>query len=314
MTHSNSLLRALSLALALCILCSLCIGCAGKKSPAEDAPSLAERQTLSLTGVGNARELGGYKAADGKTVKRGVLLRSARLRDATEDDVQKLTEDYHLGVIVDLRGADETENAPDVLIEGVEYRNIDILGDEATIPEGLLAELDELEAQGIEQDTVSMMRLHQKYGLYSDQFLVEILSSDAGKAGYGQFFRELLALPEGEALLFHCSHGKDRTGCAAMLLLFALGADEETVMEDYLLTNEFNAALIAEERQYLAENGAAEDELDAFMATMDQVFPALLENAVAWMTEAYGSPLGYITQSLGVSADEIAALRERFLE
>ena len=309
----NSLLRALSLALALCILCSLCIACSAKKSPAEEAPSLAERQTLSLTGVGNARELGGYEAADGKTVKRGVLLRSAKLRDATEDDVQRLTENYHLGVIVDLRGADEMENAPDVQIEGVEYRNIDILGDEATIPEGLLEELDELEAQGIELDTVSTMRLYWKYGLYSDQFLVEIFSSDAGKAGYGQFFRELLALPEGEALLFHCSQGKDRTGCAAMLLLFALGADEETVMEDYLLTNEFNAALIAEERQYLAENGAAEDELDAFMATMDQVFPALLENAVAWMTETYGSPLGYITQGLGVSTDEIAALRERFL-
>ena len=61
---------------------------------------------------------------------------------------------------------------------------------------------------------------------------------------------------------------------------------------------------------YLTENGVAEDELDAFMATMDQVFPALLENAVAWMTEAYGSLLGYITQGLGVSDGEIAALRE----
>ena len=113
--------------------------------------------------------------------------------------------------------------------------------------------------------------------------------------------------------MFHCTQGKDRTGCAAMLLLFALGAGEETVMEDFLLTNEFNAALIAEERQYLKENGVSEAELDVFMATMDQVFPAFLENAIAWMTETYGSPLGYITQALGVTEDEITALRDKFL-
>lgn len=310
----NSLFRALSLALSLCILCTLCIACTGKEAPAEDTASLAERQSLSLTGVGNARELGGYAAADGRSVKRGVLLRSARLRDATDEDAQRLTEDYHLGVIVDLRSADEMENAPDVQIEGVTYRNFDIFGDEATVPEGLLEELDELEARGVELDTVSMIRLYLKYGLYSDQFLVEILSADAGKDGYAQLFGELQALPEGEALLFHCSQGKDRTGCAAMLLLFALGVDEETVMEDYLLTNEFNAELIAEERQYLKENGAAEDEIDAYMLTMDQVFPALLNNAVAWMTENYGSPLGYITQGLGMSEEEITELRDKFLE
>ena len=172
----NSLFRALSLALSLCILCTLCIACTGKEAPAEDTASLAERQSLSLTGVGNARELGGYAAADGRSVKRGVLLRSARLCDATDEDAQRLTEDYHLGVIVDLRSADEMENAPDVQIEGVTYRNFDIFGDEATVPEGLLEELDELEARGVELDTVSMIRLYLKYGLYSDQFLVEIFS------------------------------------------------------------------------------------------------------------------------------------------
>ena len=49
-----------------------------------------EAQSLGLEGVGNARELGGYTAADGKTVKRGVLLRTAKLSDATEADVERL--------------------------------------------------------------------------------------------------------------------------------------------------------------------------------------------------------------------------------
>lgn len=36
----------------------------------------------------------------------------------------------------------------------------------------------------------------------------------------------------------HCAVGKDRTGVGSALVLFALGADVNTVMEDYLLTNE----------------------------------------------------------------------------
>ena len=47
---------------------------------------------------------------------------------------------------------------------------------------------------------------------------------------------------------------------------------------------------------------------------MDQVFPAFMENAIQWMTETCGSPLGYITQELGVTEAEIQALRDKFLE
>jgi protein-tyrosine phosphatase len=42
-------------------------------------------------------------------------------------------------------------------------------------------------------------------------------------------------------VLFHCTAGKDRTGWLAALLLTALGAECETVFEDYLLTNRRSA-------------------------------------------------------------------------
>ena len=37
--------------------------------------------------------------------------------------------------------------------------------------------------------------------------------------------------------LFHCTAGKDRTGVASMLILLALGADIDTVKNDYMLSN-----------------------------------------------------------------------------
>ena len=50
------------------------------------------------------------------------------------------------------------------------------------------------------------------------------------------------------------------------------------------------------------------------MKTVGQVSPEFMENAIQWMTETYGSPLGYITQELGVTEIEIQALRDKFLE
>ena len=44
-------------------------------------------------------------------------------------------------------------------------------------------------------------------------------------------------------LLFNCSAGKDRTGIAAALILSALGAPHETILDDYLLSNETVAGL-----------------------------------------------------------------------
>lgn len=295
-----------SLILALCLSLLFCAVCKAEASE--------NSQSLSLTGVGNARELGGYTTEDGKTVKRGVLLRTAKLVNATEEDIARLLSAYHLAVDVDFRGDNEVERAPDPVMEGVEYLNIHILDDSMGPSEELEAEIAALEAQGVEIDKITEIRLFMKYGGFTDQMYVDFLSSDVGKAGYSRFFQALLALPEDGAILFHCSQGKDRTGCGAMLILFALGVDEETVMADFMLTNEYNAALIAEERQYLIENGVGEDELETFMKSMDQVFPEFMENAIQWMTEAYGSPLGYITGALGVTDEDIQLLRDHFLE
>ena len=57
-----------------------------------------------------------------------------------------------------------------------------------------------------------------------------------GNKAYKELFR---ALEVGETpVLFHCSGGKDRTGVAAMIILLALGASDETIRQDFVRTNE----------------------------------------------------------------------------
>ncbi len=269
--------------------------------------------SLGLTSVGNARELGGYLSSDGRAVRHGVLLRTASLAGATEEDLSILKEKYHLAVIADFRMDAEAERAPDPDIDGVLNLKLPIMDTE------LLSErrvrMSELLAESEDPtDRMTQLLAAVDAGIVSDQMYVEFLMGAQGKEGYRQFFEELLALPEGESMLFHCSQGKDRTGVAAMLILSALGVDEETMLEDYMLTNEFNAESITGERQLLAEHGIPEEKIDTYLMAMDQVNSETMTNALDWLKENYGSVNGYLEQELGVGETQRTALRDKFLQ
>lgn len=48
------------------------------------------QQFLPVKGIVNARDLGGYVTADGRTVRSGKLIRAASLADATAADLRYL--------------------------------------------------------------------------------------------------------------------------------------------------------------------------------------------------------------------------------
>ena len=249
---------------------------------------MQKSQSINLKSVGNARELGGYITNDSRKVKRGVLLRTAALYGISSDDVTRLTEDYRLSVIADLRTSLEAGTKPDPVIDGVKYVSLHVLNEEAF-------------TKNVEKQ------------LAVEGGVMERLD-DSGKNAYREFFRELIDLPSGRSLLFHCTQGKDRTGCAAMLILSALGVSEETIMKDYMLTNVFNAELIDGQHKMLQSHGVKESDIEKYMLILDEVNPKTMRTVLSWLEENYGSPLGYITSELGVSPDEIEQLKAKFLE
>lgn len=286
------------LSLLICLL-SFRIGYASE--------DLQKSQSINLKSVGNARELGGYINNEGKRVKRGILLRTAALSKISSEDIKHLTEDYHLSVIADLRMTYEVAPKPDPVIEGVRYVNLHVINEDLFKKE--LEKKLEFEGNAIER-----LRLIVESGLMAQDMYVSFLSETSGKNAYREFFKELLNLPSGHSLLFHCSQGKDRTGCAAMLILSALGVSEEIIMKDYLLTNTFNADSINAQRKMLLSNGIKESELDKYMIVLDEVNPILMNTVMSWLKENYGSPVGYIINELGITEEEIETLKAKFLE
>ncbi|MDO4798469.1 MAG: tyrosine-protein phosphatase [Coriobacteriales bacterium] len=286
-----------------------------------------QSQSLGLQSVGNAHDLGGYRTSDGRTIRRGALLRSAVPVFANEDDRARLRDELHVTTVLDFRmqmelddamvtggtagavaGATQDRPAPHAL-EFAHTQHIRILDEEQ-----FMSGLQDPTRGRSQLSPMQLIIAAVNAGFVNDMMYVDFLEADAGKQGYSAMFRALVAQPRDEALLFHCTQGKDRTGLAAMLILDTLGTDEQTILFDYLLTNEFNAPLIERERQGLLSAGIAPDQLDRYMLGMDQVYPQTMHNAMAHLRDTYASVWGYVHDALGVSETEREQLRRKYLE
>lgn len=274
---------------------------------------MMEKQ-IALNGVGNARELGGYRIGN-RQVRGGVLLRTAGLDHMTPEAADTLQNRYHVQTVIDLRMSVEHAAKPDPSIPGIQNQHLPVIELEdmlASIPGGADPKL--LEAfTGSGRDRMQLFDLAYEAGFLSDRLYTDFLIKPRGRQAYRAFFEALMNLEEGCAILWHCTDGKDRTGCAAMLTLFALGADRETVLRDYLLTNTYNAQMLEAVRQRIAPLGLPPEKLNALLFMSGAVDEAHMNAAIDAMTREYGSVMGYLRDALGVGLEEIELLRRKYL-
>ena len=150
----------------------------------------------------------------------------------------------------------------------------------------------------------------EKANAFMSNIYRSLIQDPDALAGYSEFMKILLAQQEG-AVLFHCFAGKDRTGVGAALVLTALGAEKEAVMEDFLVSNilrrEANKAMLAHAR----EKGSSEAELEALHAAMT-VDQSYLEIVYSIAEQESGSLLKYMKQRLKLTDKHIDRLREMY--
>ena len=266
----------------------------------EAAVTVAERR-IALESTPNFRDLGGYETADGRHVRWGQVFRSGALVDLTPAD-RAAVDALGIELVCDLRSDSEVETDPDP-----------DLGAEAL----RLAVTDEsVDVQAI-TDAVLAGDLDQ----ISPDLLLDGMPAIATE--FPDAWRTLVQRVADEAnrpTNVHCSAGKDRAGWASALILRALGVPEETVMEDYLLSNDYLAAsnedTLAQVRTVVAGvQGVPEDEVDlSNLEALLEVRPEYLQAAFDAVDEQYGSLEAYLTDGLGLTQEEIDALREDLLE
>lgn len=265
-------------------------------------------QSIGLTGIVNARELGGYISEDGRKVKRGVLLRTGALSGMTEADRTCLMEQYHLTDVIDFRTSYECTAAPDPVMDPVAYHPIRILDEQGSQTAGMAAA-----ATGEGVPLEKLVEYIKSGKVHPEDMYVDIVQSAVSKEGYRKFFECLLEHKEG-ALLWHCSAGKDRTGLGAAFLLTILGVNRQTVLEDYSLTNVYFQDILKKMEIQLADFGLTEAEMEVMRAVAGGVNPAYLEKALDTIEEQYGSLEWYLEKELGITEEKRLKLQEMYLE
>ena len=275
--------------------------------------SVLAQQFLPVKGIVNARDLGGYKAAGGRRVKDGRLIRSAHLAEATGSDLRYLA-GLPVTTVIDFRKEEEKVGKVNKTVEGSQYicLPIDASGNAAASA----TEEEKKKFTGRKKFDVKkiivMAAFNDKAKAVARNMYPVLLFSPECQSQFAEFFRLVLRAENG-AVLYHCTQGKDRTGIASALLLAALGADRETIISDFDATNHVYGADVKKYSRRVRFWGGKEDVVGVVKAFLG----ANTENFILALDEVdrqYGSIDAYLRGPIGLTDEDIKLLRERYLE
>ncbi len=257
---------------------------------------------MKIKGVANIRDFGGYETADGRKIKSRSIIRSGSLAKIKKSGIKKLVYDYNLKTIIDLRTDTEVKDKPFPDMAGVTYLHHSVVSEESI---------------GVTRDSASMHALVDKVmkdNISGDEFMrkiySDIVNDKTAMAHYREFLEKVLACDG--AVLFNCSQGKDRTGLGAVLILSVLGVPEQTILEDYYLTEKNMKS-----RKKLIRLALKLKKADPFLIDfMDGVMSAkkdYIEPVFAEIKEKYGSMENFIREAVGFSDENVKKFREKYL-
>ena len=243
---------------------------------------------VPLQGAINFRDLGGYTTSDGRHIRWKVLYRSADISKLTPADLDTL-QARHIWYDVDLRGVAESAQAPDRRNPGTDY---------ILCPAG-------------SDSTNTMMQRLAGLGHGGDSLMLAFYSNTTYLAArYQPFFSKLLLLPDTDALVFHCTAGKDRTGIGAALLLYALGVPYTTIEQDYTATNYYRAAENEKSMDMMVNRyHFSKDVAEAMMGARSDYIRATFDA----IRNRYGSIDRYLDAEIGLTPEKREQLKNKFL-
>lgn len=252
---------------------------------------------LPLKSAVNYREMGGYKTTTGYTTKWHKLIRCGSLSYLSKKDVSYIY-DYGTRYIIDFRSNSETSIYPDKKIAGVTHVNAQVYPFENSLFKNL--------------GVIASMKLGKVN--FIDEAYAQMLVDSHAQQAYRQFFKYLLENDkDDESLVFHCTAGKDRTGVGAFLVLSALKVEQQTILEDYLLTNLAYSQESTEQVNKLLTHTPANqlaDKLNTRLAVSQDNFEILNKVCVTLC----GSVEQYLKMKLGLTSADLTKLQQIYLE
>lgn len=263
-------------------------------------------QKINLEMLVNTRDLGGTKTKDNMTVKDNMLIRSGQLFGLSENDVEILLS-HKLSLIVDFRTNQEKSAKPDPRISDVEYCSLPILQEKMV---------------GVTRDETTITDVMKKFILSNDSNMdVEEYISYCYKLmvtnqfclnQYTKFVDMLISNSERGATLWHCSAGKDRVGIATMIVLECLNVDRETIINDYLDTNE-NIKEEAKAAYSYFSSKLSTKKAEQLVSAVFYAKEEYISMVYRLIEDTYGSVMSFLNNALGINQDKIDKMKGIFL-
>lgn len=239
--------------------------------------------------VQNFRDIGGYKNYDKKRIKWGMLYRSGKIDSLDAESIQRMR-NLHLKTLIDFRDPQIFTQPPaDLQLENIMHMPIS------------LYPLNKL----IERINNNELKRGDACVFMQDLF---IALSKKATTTYKSMFNQLL-MPENYPVVLTCNYGKDYTGFAVVLILSALNIPEETIMDEYLLTN-----------QYLDKRSVSLNLVDFPLDTQEAVTALMtadeqyLNCVLKRIKRRYGNIHNYLEQELNMTPEKQKRLQEILLQ
>ena len=258
-----------------------------------------ENRIKKFETVFNFRDFGGYPTMDGSQIKTGKLFRSAHLHNTNDTDKARL-EALEIGLIVDLRHAPERERQPTNLADSHQPQRF-------TYPD----------PENGESGKVAPHEAFMQHDLHKPEdarnYMLGSYKQRPHDEGFKQIFSDTLRhmAETGDPILVHCAAGKDRTGTLCAVIKGALGVDEKTIYEDFMLTMtavDVDNFLAPAAQMFIKRYGREID--PEAIRPMFGVEEAYLQSSL----DAIADMQGYIHDHLGITDKEKAALKAAYLE
>jgi len=260
---------------------------------------VAER-LLPLEGGRNFRDLGGWRAADGRQVRWGKIYRSGVMANLTMGDLEYLKA---LGIlaICDLRNPQERTGEPNPFLK-------------TPGPKIVATDYD------MSASMASLMTMKTREDALQGFAEAYVGFLDMLTPHYTDMFARLVA-DEGP-LAFNCSAGQDRTGMASALILSVLGVPRETVLRDYGLTEVYTPpSYYAKMAQSgAASGGVTAQQMQALSKLPPEVLqvimgsdPEVMRRALATIDAKFGGPVALTKARFGLTDAKVAKLRAAYL-
>jgi protein-tyrosine phosphatase len=266
--------------------------------PASGATRVVSIRRLPLEGAKNFRDLGGYRTSDGHYVRWGQVYRSNHLVNLTARDSEYLNS-LGIRLVCDVRSDGERARAPDHWTGNApEFFAVPIGSNLFTAP---TAEDLKRRVVAINAETKDSVRAYD-YAI-----------------GYaGQYAKILKRIAAGDLpVVEHCTAGKDRTGVFSAILLTALGVPRDTVVQDYMLSNQYLLApdtIETTTADLQRAFGLAEAPDISTVKTIMTAKPETLEATLDKIGKTYGSFGNYLQDALKLSDSDLLNIRQRLLE